>query len=767
VRPAAAATIAAVVVLSLAPAVSAAATTGATQWQALGHGRTVTVLGKKGDGRTSIVAPVDRTGRQLAAGNRYAAGSSGSTAAARTVPHAVSPTPLSTWNVSYDANFNAGTPTAIAAKAAFQRAVDTWAHTVASPVTITVDAAFTAPPDPNVLGSAGPNNAFFNPDFGAFFPSALANSLQVPPTDLEPGVADIDAHFNNDANIWYFGTDPAGVATASCQLPGDPGPIAGHCYDFESVVLHELGHGLGFLGTASQDFSDANHTIALNTASYGNAPADARPWIYDIYTETADGVGILDYPNHSLALLNAIRSDGVYWFGANGASADRGREPQLYAPNPFEDGSTYSHLDEDSYATGDADSLMTPYVFNGDAVRDPGEVMLGMFRDMGWTTPGLPGSKYTALASPVRVLDTRGSSTPRVANGQSRTLVLTGHYGVPSNATAVILNVTGVSPLLADNIRAFPSSRSPGAPIPEVSNVNNNKGATRANLVTVPISAGGRDTRAGRVDLYVSGGATMLLADLQGYYAPTAATYFHPIAPVRVLNTTGSTAGPVVAGHPIDLKVTGAHGVPANAAAVAMTVTAVRATANTYVSVYPTGATPSSSSLNEDKGTTVANQVVAGVGTGGKVQFKNGVGSTHLIADLVGWYDTNSVGGTLFRPTLPTRLVDTRPGKLGKGGVRDVEVASADSFFGVPATATAAVVNLTGTAPTLPTYLTIYPKPASGAAFPNTSNVNLAAGQTAASHATVLLGSGGWVRVRNFNGQVAVIVDLAGWFGPA
>jgi hypothetical protein len=399
--------------------------------------------------------------------------------------------------------------------------------------------------------------------------------------------------------------------------------------------------------------------------------------------------------------------------------------------------------------------------------------MLGMFRDMGWSTPGLPGSRYTPLAAPVRVLDTRSTATPRVGNTQSRTLNLANHYGVPSNATAVVLNLTGVSPVGPDNVRAVPASRADGAPLPGVSNLNNGTGETRANLVTVPISAGGRDggTRSGKVDLIVEGGATMLIADLEGYYAPTAANYFHPIAPVRILNTfnnTGTSGGPIVAGHPRDLTVTGSHGVPANAAAVAMAMSAVNPTSNTNISVYPTGvATPSSSSLNIARGKTVANQVVAGVGSAGRVRFNNAVGSINLAADLVGWYDNNSAGGTLFRPTLPTRLVDTRPGTIGRGGVKDVEVATSDSAFGVPSTATAAVVNLTGVSPTLATYLTVFPKPASGSGFAGTSNVNMAAHQTAASLATVLLGSGGWVRVRNSQGNMAVIVDLSGWFGPA
>jgi hypothetical protein len=50
-------------------------------------------------------------------------------------------------------------------------------------------------------------------------------------TDHNPGLADINATFSSSHPDWYFGT-------------GDSTPI--NKIDFVSVVLHELGHGLGF-----------------------------------------------------------------------------------------------------------------------------------------------------------------------------------------------------------------------------------------------------------------------------------------------------------------------------------------------------------------------------------------------------------------------------------------------------------------------------------------------------------------------------------------
>jgi hypothetical protein len=87
----------------------------------------------------------------------------------------------------------------------------------------------------NVLGSCGP--ADFEKDFeGAprkniYYPISVAEKIR----GIEltgPERPDMIAEFNKDIN-WYFGTD---------------GNTPSMMYDFVSVVLHEIGHGLGFTG---------------------------------------------------------------------------------------------------------------------------------------------------------------------------------------------------------------------------------------------------------------------------------------------------------------------------------------------------------------------------------------------------------------------------------------------------------------------------------------------------------------------------------------
>ncbi len=750
-RPATA-LVATALVLSALPVLHATATPAGTGWTALGHGRTVVVKGKPSDGRTTLVTPVDRSGRQLSSAPSIVPAAT----AARTAPsaNALSTTPISTWQINYDAGFNAN-PTA---KAAFQRAVDTWQRAVASPVRIVVDASLTSFQDPSQLGGAGPRN-FFNPGIGVWFPVALANSLEG--ADLDPVTSDISATFADSSSIFYYGADPAGIASAPCTVPPQTTPTNGTCYDFESVVLHELGHGLGFLGSADVD-TRGTATVVDDLVYYGiDYPSNTEPFVWDTFTATGDGTAVLDYPNHSVDLTDALTGSSVYWIGAHGASADRGREPSIYADYPFQSGSSFSHVSDASYPQGDPDGLMTPFAEPGDTTRDPGEVMLGMFRDMGWVTPGLPGSTFTPL-TPVRVLDTGAT---KIGNGQSRDLLLGGFFGVPANATAVVLNVTAALPASASVVRVYPVPRAEGAPVPGVSNLNTARNDNRANLVTVPLSAGGFDgTRSRRVRLLNSGGATRLVADLAGYYAPDATTYFHALStPVRKMDTrvgTGVAKAKIGQGGTVDLTVIGGA-VPSSATAVALTVTAVTPSTDTYVSVYPTGSPQTTSNVNLKRGAVAANAVVVRVPASGQLRFRNNAGTVDLVADVAGYYDTLAAGGTLFRPTLPTRLLDTRPGTLGSGVTTDIVVARGN---GVPASATAAIVNLTGVGPNAPTFLTAYP---TGAALPNASNLNLATGQTAASLAFARLGTGGRVRVRNASGTVALVVDLSGWFGPA
>lgn len=290
------------------------------------------------------------------------------------------PTPgptQSNWQVTYTGFDAASNPNGPAAQAAFQAAVDIWSQIVKSPITIKVDADFSALPE-GVLGEASPS-AFYTPGNGAYYASALADELADANVSVGAGgpSEDIDADFTNASDAdFYFGTDG--------QVPsGD--------VDFESVVLHELGHGLGFLGAMSVDNGLGGEQLAT-------------PYDLHTYDAATAGKALSSYPNNSTSLAAALQSGSVYWQGNVAVANNGGNRPKLFAPSPWQDGSSYSHLDEATYPIGNANSLMTPGITNQEAIHNPGPIAVGMLIDEGWqaTLPGLvsrPGTPTNVVAT--------------------------------------------------------------------------------------------------------------------------------------------------------------------------------------------------------------------------------------------------------------------------------------------------------------------------------------------------------------------------------
>lgn len=266
------------------------------------------------------------------------------------------------------------------ARTAFQRAVDIWETQISSPVVIEVDAYWESLGE-GVLGAAGPSLVYRDfsgaPEANTWYPVALANALAG--SDLSSG-PDIEASFNSSFGRWYFGTDGN---TPSGQ------------YDFVSVVLHEIGHGLGFLG--SMEKSGA-------LGSWGLGPG--YPAIYDRFVENGAGRALLSFPNNSTALGNQLVSNNLFFDGSSAVAGAGGTRPKLYAPNPWQSGSSYAHLDENKYPPGNVNSLMTPILNGAEANHNPGPITLGIFKDTGWTTAtSPPGPTPTPTPTPSLSID--------------------------------------------------------------------------------------------------------------------------------------------------------------------------------------------------------------------------------------------------------------------------------------------------------------------------------------------------------------------------
>ena len=140
----------------------------------------------------------------------------------------------------------------------FNHAAAIWGAILDSPVTILVRAQMnpqTCTPTSAVLGSAGPvtiHANFAGSLIGnAWYHQALANKLAT--ADLDGTNPDINATFNSDVDnpvclgtrSWYYGFDHN----------------EGNDIDFLPVLLHEMGHGLGFSTTTSS--TSGNYTSGL------------------------------------------------------------------------------------------------------------------------------------------------------------------------------------------------------------------------------------------------------------------------------------------------------------------------------------------------------------------------------------------------------------------------------------------------------------------------------------------------------------------------
>jgi hypothetical protein len=120
--------------------------------------------------------------------------------------------------------------------------------------------------------------------------------------------------------------------------------------------------------------------------------------------------------------------------------------------------------------------------------------------------PGDAGSRYAALSTPTRLLDTRAGTPAPLGPGG---IVTVPAGGLPAGATAAALNITGVQP----TVRSFLSAWSHDLPYSGVpSTVNVTTDEITSNAATVRLGSGAR------FDVRNSAGSTHLVVDLQGYY---------------------------------------------------------------------------------------------------------------------------------------------------------------------------------------------------------------------------------------------------------
>jgi hypothetical protein len=257
------------------------------------------------------------------------------------------------------------------AKAAFNAAASVWASLVKSSVPITIQACWASLSGSTLAYSGGgsvnrdfPNAARAN----TWYSASLANSLAGYDLDID----NADMHITYNQNFtWYFGTDgytPMGQ------------------YDFMTVALHEICHGLNFSGSM---------TYSGGQGSWGT---DGSANIYDTFMKDGSGNSLIDtgiYPNPSATLGSALTSNDIWFHGSNAMTANGGNPVKIYSPSQWDTGSSYSHLDYDTFS-GTGNRLMVYAISSGVSIHDPGPVTGGLLRDLGWSG----GPRGTTLILP-------------------------------------------------------------------------------------------------------------------------------------------------------------------------------------------------------------------------------------------------------------------------------------------------------------------------------------------------------------------------------
>ena len=376
----------------------------------------------------------------------------------------------------------------------------------------------------------------------------------------------------------------------------------------------------------------------------------------------------------------------------------------------------------------------------------------------------VPGS-FVPLA-PARLLDTRTRRGAAIGPGHRIELDVTGRGGVPANGVGTVyLNVTATRATKRTHLTVWPG----GTTLPPSSSLNLPPRTTRAAQVVAGVGA------RGTVAIRNNTGTTDVVVDVVGYSlrAGTAtASVLAPVSGQRIYDSR-LAGGPLrpdedrtIALPPVTLPAGLGTVDPSLVSAVMVNLTVTGGTGAGYLTAYPPGRRPGTSSLNFGKAETAANRAVVGV-VGGSFVLRNVSRGTHVAVDVVGVFLNPTALPSALPVTgnvvavRPVRVLDTRSGggaPLGSGGRVDAVVAGGAT--GVPATAKAVLATLTGVAPTVRSHLLAY---AAGGTFPGTSDVNVGVGDVRANLVLVPVGAGGAVTVFNNAGTQAAVLDVLGY----
>jgi hypothetical protein len=268
---------------------------------------------------------------------------------------------------------------------------------------------------------------------------------------------------------------------------------------------------------------------------------------------------------------------------------------------------------------------------------------------------------------------------------------------------------------------------------------------------------------------------------------PDGAVYV-PLTPCRVADTRatasmqpGTTRGIQVGGAGAGFAAQGGRaggcGVPADAVAAELSISAVTPSGDGYLRAWPSGVAPPNATFvnySSRQGTTNTGAIPLGTGTKDLTLGNNGA-RAHYVVDVQGYYAAPDAApdGSVYVPITPCRAVDTRASSsMAPNTTRTFQLGGAGSLAGqggraggcgVPADATAVEASVSAVTPTGTGYFRAWPTGA-GPAAATFLNYSPAQGTTNTGALAIAGGATPGVTVRNFAGRSHYVIDVQGYF---
>jgi PA domain-containing protein/BACON domain-containing protein len=495
--------------------------------------------------------------------------------------------------------------------------------------------------------------------------------------------------------------------------------------------------------------------------------------------------------------------------------ADASNRVLMYTPNPFQGGSSVSHVDLIAFP----DQLMEPAIAGDESheVTPPKDLTAMFMVDMGWNLsiaapPAAPvlispanGSTVVGFSSlnwmassgatsydvyfgaspspPLAANTPLTSYTPptpapglyywrvvaKNASGSANSptwsfTVMSGFCSYALSASSVALGAAGGSSSV--NVTA-----ATGCAWTAVSNANwitITAGSSGSGNGTVSFSASALPSAAPRSGTLTIAGKTFTVNES----AQTSALLV-PITPCRVADTRkaiGPFGGPALPAQSSRVFIipNSACNIPANASAYSLNIAVVPSGLLGYLTAYPTGQpVPLVATLNSIDGRVKSNAAIVPAGTGGAISIFV-TDATDVIIDINGYFVSNNNPAALaFYPLTPCRVADTRNpnGPLGGPGFAGQDVRTfpvLSSNCNIPAAARAYALNFAAVPNGPLGYMTAWP---TGQPQPVVSSLNAPTGAVTANAVIVGAGTNGGVDVFAFS-ATDLVIDITGYFAP-